>query len=104
MIHTSTRAGVEVPDRTLHEHVLADAAERGDAPAIVEGDGVTTYAQLAADVARVAAGLQSEKGIGKGDVVAHVVGNSAARCCRQRRAVCQLPLLASRSAGLTMTT
>ena len=57
--------------------MLADAAERGDAPAIVVGEETTTYAQLAADVARVAAGLQ-EKGIAKGDVVALIGGNSAA--------------------------
>ena len=77
MIYKSTRPEVEVPEVTLHEYVLADAAERGDAPAIVVGDDVTSYAQLAADIARVAAGLQG-KGIAKGDVVALIGGNSAA--------------------------
>ncbi len=78
MIYKSDRPEVEVPDVTLHEYVLADAAERGDAPAIVVDEETTTYAQLAADIARVAAGLQSQKGIAKGDVVALVGGNSAA--------------------------
>ena len=77
MIYKSTRPDAEVPEVTLHEYVLADAAERGDAPAIVVGDDVTSYAQLAADIARVAAGLQG-KGIAKGDVVALIGGNSAA--------------------------
>ena len=77
MIYESGRPDVEVPETTLHEYVLADAAERGDAPAIVVGDAITTYAQLAADVARVAAGLQG-KGIARGDVVALIGGNSAA--------------------------
>ena len=77
MIYKSTRPEVEVPEATLHEYVLADAAERADAPAIVVGEDVTTYAQLAADIARVAAGLQG-KGIAKDDVVALIGGNSAA--------------------------
>ncbi len=77
MIYKSTRPDAEVPEVTLHEYVLADAAERGDAPAIVVGDDVTSYAQFATDIARVAAGLQG-KGIAKGDVVALIGGNSAA--------------------------
>ncbi len=77
MVYKSSRPDVEVPEVTLHEHVLANAAERGDAPAIVVGEEVTTYAQFAAEVARVAAGLQG-RGIAKGDVVALIGGNSAA--------------------------
>ena len=46
-------------------------------PAIVEGDETTTYAELAASVDAVAAGLQ-QRGIEKGDVVALIGGNSAA--------------------------
>ena len=65
MIYKSERPEVEIPDVTLHEYVLADAAERGDAPAIVVGEETTTYAQFAAEVARVAAGLQG-KGIAQG--------------------------------------
>ncbi len=84
MIYESGRPDVEVPETTLHEYVLADAAERGDAPAIVVGDAITTYAQLAADVARVAAGLQG-KGIARGDVVALIGGNSAAWQSRTTR-------------------
>ncbi len=78
VIYKSTRPDVEVPEVTLHEYVLADAAERGDAPAIVVGEDVTTYARARReDIARVAAGLQG-KGIAKGDVVALIGGNSAA--------------------------
>jgi acyl-CoA synthetase (AMP-forming)/AMP-acid ligase II len=76
VIYKSSRPDVEIPEATLHEYVLADAVERGDAPAIVVGEEVTTYAQLAADVARVASGLQG-KGIAQGDVVALIGGNSA---------------------------
>jgi acyl-CoA synthetase (AMP-forming)/AMP-acid ligase II len=79
MSHASSEPDVEIPAVTLSDHVLGGAAARGDHPAIVDtGSGrTTTYAELAAEVDRVASGLQAE-GIGKGDVVALVGGNSAA--------------------------
>jgi acyl-CoA synthetase (AMP-forming)/AMP-acid ligase II len=62
---------VEIPEVSLPEFVLGDAARRGDKPALIDGPtGRTiTYAQLAGGVDRVAAGL-SARGFGKGDVLA----------------------------------
>ena len=79
MIYRSPEPDIEIPDATLTEHVLADAAARGDHPAIIDGPTgeVTSYAELAARVDAVAALLQAE-GIGKGDVVGLVGPNSAA--------------------------
>ncbi len=50
---------VEIPRLPLPEFLLAGAAERADAPAIVEGPTgrVTSYGQLATYVRQVAAGL-----------------------------------------------
>ncbi|CAN5487346.1 4-coumarate--CoA ligase family protein [soil metagenome] len=77
MIYRSDRPAPEVPETTLHEHVLGGAAEFGDRPAIIEGDRATSYAELAAAVNKVAAGLQA-RGIARDDVVALVGGNSSA--------------------------
>src|SRR5688500_15816228 len=62
----------------MTEHVIGPAAARGENPALIDGVSgeVTTYAELASEVDRVAAGLQ-EEGIGKGDVVALIGPNSA---------------------------
>jgi acyl-CoA synthetase (AMP-forming)/AMP-acid ligase II len=62
---------VEIPRVTLHEFVLAGAAARADAPALVDGltGRVLTYGQLVDQVRRLAAGL-SRRGIGQRDVVA----------------------------------
>ncbi len=78
MLHKSSRPDVQIPELTLSEYVLGGAAGRGEEPAIIDGAGgdVVTYAQLAARVDAVAAGLQSN-GIGAHDVVALVGGNSA---------------------------
>jgi len=61
---------VDIPQLSLSEYVLGRAAGRGDKPALVDGatGAVTTYAELADQVARTAAGLATE-GIGPGDAV-----------------------------------
>ncbi|NEB80430.1 4-coumarate--CoA ligase family protein [Streptomyces sp. SID14478] len=62
---------VGVVDEPIHDAVLAGAAARGDAPALVDGVAGTTitYAQLDVFHRKVAAGL-AEAGVRKGDVVA----------------------------------
>ncbi|MEV7601112.1 AMP-binding protein [Kitasatospora sp. NPDC089797] len=71
MVFRSEFPDVPVIDLPIHDAVLADAAEYGDRPALI--DGVTgeqvSYARLAAAVERVAAAL-AEAGVRKGDVVA----------------------------------
>jgi acyl-CoA synthetase (AMP-forming)/AMP-acid ligase II len=69
-------ADVEIPARTLTEHVLGDARRLGDKPALVEAaTGRTiTFAGLADRIAAVAAGL-AELGFAKGDVFAHYAPN-----------------------------
>jgi acyl-CoA synthetase (AMP-forming)/AMP-acid ligase II len=75
MIYRSDRALGEIPAVALHEHVLAAAADRGDAPAITDENRTVTYAELRDGVDRVAAGLAA-LGIGRGDVVALFCPNS----------------------------
>src|SRR6266496_2694376 len=67
---------VPIPDVSLHELVLADAAERGDRPALIDGPSgrTLTYGQLAAAVRRTAAGLAA-RGFRKGDVLAIYLPN-----------------------------
>ncbi|SHG01703.1 AMP-binding protein [Streptoalloteichus hindustanus] len=81
MPHRSPFPDVEIPDLPYHEHVLADAVDRGDALALVDGrePGGTrvTYAQLDAAVRRLAAGL-AEAGLAKGDVLALFSPNTVA--------------------------
>ncbi len=62
-------APLSVPDVTLPEFVLQEAAARGDAPALIDGPSgrTLTYDQLAAGVDRVAAGLAA-RGFGRGEV------------------------------------
>jgi acyl-CoA synthetase (AMP-forming)/AMP-acid ligase II len=67
---------VEVPDARLTDFVLARAGGLGDKPALIDAaSGRTiTYAQLAASVRSVAAGL-ADRGFGKGDTFAHYAPN-----------------------------
>ncbi|HKH22856.1 MAG TPA: AMP-binding protein [Solirubrobacterales bacterium] len=78
MIYRSPVPDIEIPDMTLDEHVVGDAATRGDQPAFIDGPtgDTTTYAELAAKVDATAALLQ-DRGIGKGDVVGLIAPNSA---------------------------
>jgi acyl-CoA synthetase (AMP-forming)/AMP-acid ligase II len=78
LIYRSPEPDIEIPDMTVHEHVIGQATERGEHPAFIDGatGEVTTYAELAAKVDASAALLQDE-GIRKGDVVALVGPNSA---------------------------
>lgn len=67
----SPHPDVEIPDLPLHELVLAGAAARGNRAAVVDGPTgrALTYAQLAAGVRQMAAGLAA-RGFRKGDVFA----------------------------------
>jgi acyl-CoA synthetase (AMP-forming)/AMP-acid ligase II len=67
---------VEIPDVSFTEFILARAPERGDKPALIEAGTrrTITYAELAASVRAVAAGL-AQRGFGKGDVFAHYAPN-----------------------------
>ncbi len=71
MVFRSPYPPVDVPRVALHDFVLAGAAARGDAPALIEGvtGRVLTYAQLADQTRRFAAGL-ARGGIRQGHVVA----------------------------------
>ena len=78
MIYRSPEPDIEIPEVTLHEHVIGGAAARGDHPAMIDAatGETTTYADLANKVDATAA-LLEEEGIGRGDVVALVGPNSA---------------------------
>ncbi|MFB7245947.1 4-coumarate--CoA ligase family protein [Streptomyces populi] len=67
----SEYADVPAVEEPIHDAVLGHAAERGEAPALVDGvDGTTlTYAQVDQFHRRVAAAL-AEAGLRKGDVLA----------------------------------
>lgn len=71
MIFRSPHPDVAVPDVSLHRFVFARAAGLGDRPALIDGPTGRTlsYAQVAAGVERVAAGLGAH-GFHKGDVLA----------------------------------
>ena len=70
---------VDIPQVSLTEYVVAGAAARGDKPALIDGasGAVTTYAEFADQVARVASGLAAE-GIGPGDAVGLLSPNAPA--------------------------
>src|SRR5207247_1665950 len=61
---------VEIPEVSITEFVLGNAALRGDKPAIIDGPTGRTvsYAQLVDLVRRVAAGLAAH-GMSRGDVL-----------------------------------
>jgi acyl-CoA synthetase (AMP-forming)/AMP-acid ligase II len=77
MVIASPYPDVSVPEQSLSSFVLADAAERGDKPAIVDGlTGRTlSYRQLADDVRQAGCGLRVH-GVRKGDVLAMCCPNS----------------------------
>ena len=64
-----TGAPLDVPAVSLPDYILAGAAARGDKPALIDGPTgrVLTYADLARDVDRTAAGLAA-RGFGPGGV------------------------------------
>jgi acyl-CoA synthetase (AMP-forming)/AMP-acid ligase II len=68
---------VEIPELSVPQFVLAGAADRPDAPALIDGlSGETiTHGQLAAYVDRFAAALHA-RGLRKGDVVAVLCPNT----------------------------
>ena len=68
---------IEIPSQSLPAYVLGSAAGRGDKPALIDGasGAVTTYAELAEQVRRAAAGLAAQ-GIGTGDAVGLLGPNS----------------------------
>jgi acyl-CoA synthetase (AMP-forming)/AMP-acid ligase II len=70
MIIRSSYPDVEIPEISLPGFVLEQAAQRGAAPAVIDGlTGRTlSYRDLAAAVRRVAAGLRAH-GVAKGDVL-----------------------------------
>lgn len=67
----SEYADVPAVEEPIHEAVLGRAAERGEAPALIDGvEGTTlTYTQLDTFHRRIAAAL-AEAGVRKGDVLA----------------------------------
>ena len=79
MVLRSPYPDVAIPAVSLSEYVLGGAAERGDKPALIDGasGAVTTYAELAGQVDRAAAGLAAA-GIGPGDAVGLLGPNSPA--------------------------
>jgi acyl-CoA synthetase (AMP-forming)/AMP-acid ligase II len=79
MVLHSPYPELDIPQVSLTEYVLGRAAERGDKPALIDGEtgAVTTYAEFAEQVAAAAAGLAAE-GIGPGDAVGILGPNSTA--------------------------
>ncbi|MCD2465227.1 AMP-binding protein [Streptomyces sp. MBT42] len=71
MVFHSEYEAVSTVSLPIHDAVLGRAAERGDAPALIDGAGelTLTYGQVDAFHRRVAAGL-AEAGVRKGDVLA----------------------------------
>jgi len=71
IIHRSPLSDVVIPDVTITDHVLREAARVPDRPALIDGpSGRTyTYAQLAGAMKAFAGGLQA-RGLGPGDTIA----------------------------------
>jgi acyl-CoA synthetase (AMP-forming)/AMP-acid ligase II len=74
---SSPHADVEIPDVPLTSFVFADAAARGDKPAIVDipTGRTVTYGELEDGVRRAAGGLAA-RGFGKGDTLAVFMPNT----------------------------
>jgi cyclohexanecarboxylate-CoA ligase len=62
-------------DDTLHQWISRHAKERPDAPALIHGDRVISYRDLADQVARLAEGLR-QAGVARGEVVAVQLPNT----------------------------
>ena len=77
IIHRSPLPDVVIPDVTITDHVLREAARVPDRPALIDGpSGRTyTYAQLAGAMKAFAGGLQA-RGLGPGDTIALMSPNS----------------------------
>ena len=77
MIFRSPYPDIEVPQVALDRLVLAQAVGRGAQPALIDGPSgrTLTYAELAAGVERVAAGLAA-RGLTKGEVLGLLAPNS----------------------------
>ena len=75
-VFTSPLPAIEIPDVTLPDLVLANAAQLGHKAALIDGsDGrVLSYAALTDAVERVAAGLAG-RGFGRGDVIGLLAPN-----------------------------
>src|ERR671919_1284099 len=76
MVLRSPFPDVSIPELSITDFLLGDAAERGDKPALVDGPSVrtVTYRQLAGAVRAVGAGLDA-RGFKKGDVFAIFLPN-----------------------------
>ena len=71
IIHRSPLPDVVIPDVTITDHVLREAARVPDRPALIDGPTGRTYsyAQLAGAMKAFAGGLQA-RGLGPGDTIA----------------------------------
>jgi len=71
IIHRSPLPDVVIPDVTITDHVLREAARVPDRPALIDGPSgrAYTYAQLAGAMKAFAGGLQA-RGLGPGDTIA----------------------------------
>ena len=76
MIHHSAFPDVEIPAHPLTTFVFAQAAERADQPAFIDGPSgrVVTYGELVDSIQRLAGGLVA-KGFGPGHVLAIMAPN-----------------------------
>ena len=93
------------PDLARHEQTLA--AIPGIGPVVAKFARLESmHAAMASAERRACRAImtRSPAAPASGQRLTMRVGNTGARCCRQRRAVCQLPLLSSRSDGPTITT
>ena len=71
IVHQSPLPSLEIPEQALTPFTMANAAQLGDKPALIDGPtGRTlTYSQLDQGIRALAGGLVA-RGFGKGDVLA----------------------------------